>query len=258
MWFLMFRTVVNTVCIFKNLPSLLTLKYISDWAKFYLMQDLLFILCCISLLQVPAQTKGAQPKRSPIIKDGGTKLSPQQEEGGPEVLTTALKRRTEEWRRGKQRRWTCFPNYRKTHLVSRMTTKVTPTLRTVSLSSNDKVMKNYYFIPSNKNVAIWWRLMSLKPHAHKNQAHARNIRTQNSVQWKTFSQGRISASICNHNLRRDGPMKMFVLLGDYQSLCQWSNQTANQRHRDIRDCLFHPHLESLKSQHDVCGAAMSA
>lgn len=210
MWFLVFRTVVITVCIFKKLLSLLTLKYISDWAKFYLMQDLLFILCCISLLQVPAQTKGAQTKRSPIIKDGGTKSSPRQEEGGPEVLTTALKRRTEEWRRGKQRRWTCFPNYRKTHLVSRMTTKVTPTLRTVSLSSNEKIVKNYYFIP----------LISRNTHANKNQVHARNTRIQNSVQRKAFSQGRISASICDHNIRHDGPMKVFVLLGDCQSLCQ--------------------------------------
>lgn len=87
------------------------------------MPIILCILCC--MLQV-------QMKGSPIIQDGGTMSSPQQEEGGPRVSTTALKRRTGGWRRGKQRCWAFFPNCRTTHLVSPTATKVAQTLRTVS------------------------------------------------------------------------------------------------------------------------------
>lgn len=69
--------------------------------------------------------KGAPQRRSPIIRDGRTKSRPQE-------------RRIEGWRRGKRRCWTSFPNCRTTRLVSQMAAKVTPTLRTVSLSSNQK------------------------------------------------------------------------------------------------------------------------
>lgn len=91
-----------TVFKFKRLHSLL--NYIYIYNKLYQVQKMrdLYILSFMPLFQVRTQMEEATMRTSPIVQDGETTLTLQMQEVDPGLLTTEMKR-TQGWRRGKQR-----------------------------------------------------------------------------------------------------------------------------------------------------------
>lgn len=126
------RTLLMTVFKFKRLYPLLSYIYICNkFCRVQKMRDF-YNLCFMPMFKVRTQMEEATLRTSPIVQDG-TKLTLQMQEVDPGLLTTERKRRTQGWRRGKQRQCTCFPNCRTRHVGSATATKAALTLRSVSL-----------------------------------------------------------------------------------------------------------------------------